>query len=125
MHIADEHDNDVCTAKLSSERIKIEMHQAHTHTHTPAGVCVFLCVFFSDRAPGIEPAPPLESPGMHGAGMWATVGHTSMQCVSCCRVDGSEGRSCGALAASVLMASSARWAAPPAGQNNQTHGLQQ
>ena len=45
------------------------------------------------------PPPPPESPGMHGAGMWGAVGHTSVQCVSCCRADGSEGRSRGALAA--------------------------
>ena len=53
------------------------------------------------------------------------VGHTSVQCVSCCRADGSEGRSRGALAAYVLMVLHARWAAPPAGQNSRTHGLQQ
>ena len=30
-----------------------------------------------------------------------------------------------ALAATVIMESRARWAAPPAGLNNRTHGLQQ
>ena len=82
-------------------------------------------LFFCNHAPGICPPPPFQSLGMHGAGMWGGVGHTSMQCVSCCCADGSEGRSRGALAASVIMETRARWAAPPAGLNNRTRGLQQ
>ena len=40
----------------------------HTHTHTPARVS-----------------------GMHGAGMWGAVGHTSIKCVSCCLMAGFQG----------------------------------
>ena len=91
-----------------------------------------LFFFLGNHVPGIcppIPSPPIPSPfqsqGMHGAGMWGAVGHTGMQCVSCCRADGSEDRSRGALAATVFMASRARWAAPPTGPNNRIHGLQQ
>ena len=56
--------------------------------------------------------PPPESLGMHGGGMCAVVVHTRMQCVSCCLVDGFQGRRRGALAASVHTESLSPQASP-------------
>ena len=57
---------------------------------------------------------------MHGAGVWGAVGHTSMQCVSCCYVVyGSKGRSRGALVTLVNMEQRARQGSPLTGLDNE------
>jgi hypothetical protein len=94
----------------------VEMNGRHTHTHTHR-VC--LEVLWQRGISNIPPPPCYAVSRMPGDGLWGAVGHTNMQCVSCCLVVGYEGRSRGVLAAFVHIAQLACEGCPPAGPNTE------
>ena len=84
------------------------------HKHTPF-------VTAGGRLSDWRPPPPLTSPGMHGAGLWGAVGHTSIQYVCCCAVVGPQGQEpwCGGGACTYGEQQQPRMGSPPAGPNNE------